>query len=183
MRPFLSVVTRCHRRPAALYNNIASLARQTNTDYQHLFIVDDDGMGIEWANRQLGEHAFRCDGDYVMVLDDDDMMTADHAIDTLIAVTHDDPQMVVFKCDHGEAGGGILPDAQVWQRDPVQGRIGMCSWIVHRDVWLNHAPDWKESTEGDYHWLMSVWDRTPRKTWLDLVLTKCQNGRSYGATE
>ena len=46
MRPFLSVVTRCYKRPDMLNENKASLRGQTDQDYEQLFIVDDVGRGV-----------------------------------------------------------------------------------------------------------------------------------------
>lgn len=182
MGKFLSVVTRCNNRPQALYANIESLATQTDKDYDQTLIVDGKSRGIPWANAQLGKQAQKANGDYILVLDDDDAMADDHAIALLkiVADEHDKPELILFRMDHGK---NILPDEHVWKKHPVSGRIGMSSWIVRSDIWRLYAGEWVEDTEADYQWLTAIWDKTPEKVWVDCVLTKCQNGRSWGSTE
>jgi hypothetical protein len=183
MQKLISVFTRCNNRPSALYANIESLSRQTMPDYEQVFIVDGSNRGIAWANMQLGANAWRADGEYVMVLDDDDAMACDDAISEIAdaVADHNHPDMVLWRMDHGE--GRILPDEHVWQAAPVEGRIGMSCWAVRRDVWLTYADRWPNDTEADYKWLSAVWSNAPRRVWIDKVLTRCQNGRSWGATE
>ena len=168
--PFLTVVTRCYRRPLLLRANKQSLAMQTDQDYEQLFVVDEVGLGVGHANRALATVSPA--GDYVLVLDDDDMLTDIGAIEALKEATVDAPDLVIFKCDH--AGLGILPDPVIWGRRPLRGHIGSCSFISRRDVWKNHIHRFGVDECGDYAYLYSVWTSMPRVVWLDRQLTAVQ---------
>ena len=180
--PFLSIITRCNNRPLGLYRNIESLAMQTCTDYEQVFGWDGQNRGVSWANDQLRVIGRRVRGDYVMVLDDDDMLNSPDAIATIREAAHDAPAMILWRMDHGDALG-ILPDDETWQQDPRQGHIGMSCWAVRRDVWMANLHEWRPRYEADYLWLAAVWYSLPDKRWIDRVLTACQNGRSVGAVE
>jgi glycosyltransferase involved in cell wall biosynthesis len=177
---FLTVVTRCYKRPVMLANNVASLEAQTDPDYEHLFIVDDEGQGIGWANRALGmvEPA----GDYVLVLDDDDMLISDRAIelmkDAAIKIqrtgrpTIEPPDLLIFKAEHGDLG--TLPSKAIWGKRPLKGHIGSCDFISRRDVWEKHIHRFGVDEGGDYAYLHAVWMDTPDVRWLDEVLASVQ---------
>ena len=170
MRPFLSVVTRCYKRPEMLAANVASLEEQTDQDYEQLFIVDEVGRGVGWANQALAgaEPA----GDYVMVLDDDDMLTNYRAIELLKLATADQPEIVIFKADHARLG--ILPRPTVWGKRPIRGSIGSCDFISRRDVWDKHITAFGTMACGDYNYLRSVWQDGPEVIWLDELLASVQ---------
>lgn len=175
--PFLSVVTRCHPdRPGFLANNMASLSRQSDQDYEHLFIADDLGRGIEWANQAL--QTATPTGDYVLILDDDDMLSDGQAIDKLRRAATGSPDVVVFKADHDFLG--ILPRNMVWCNRPIQGMIGSCDFITRRDVWYDHIHEFGTPKCGDYAFLKAVWQTGPDVVWLDEKLAAVQrisNGR------
>jgi glycosyltransferase involved in cell wall biosynthesis len=167
---FLSVVTRCYKRPDMLARNVASLEEQAEPDYEQLFIVDDIGRGVGWANQALStaEPA----GDYVMVLDDDDMLTDYRAIELLKLATVDEPPLVIFKADHARLG--ILPWPTVWGKRPIRGGIGSCDFISRRDVWEKHINAFGTLACGDYRYLQSVWQDKPDVVWLDEQLAGVQ---------
>ncbi len=170
MRPFLSVVTRCYKRPVMLANNVASLRGQTDQDYEQLLIVDEVGRGVGWANQALAtaEPA----GDYVMALDDDDKLADYRAIELLKVATEGEPELVIFKADHARLG--ILPRAVVWGKRPIRGSIGGCDFISRRDVWEKHIAAFGTMACGDYRYLRSVWQDDPKVFWLDKLLASVQ---------
>lgn len=49
---FLTVITRTYKRPGLLARNQASLAAQTDPDFEQILLVDDAGRGVAWANAQ-----------------------------------------------------------------------------------------------------------------------------------
>ena len=177
--PFLSVVTRCYKRPAMLAKNMASLEVQSEPDYEQLFIVDDEGQGIGWANRALA--TVDPTSDYVMVLDDDDMLINDRAIGLLMdAVMIDYPHLVIYRAEHGELG--VLPDELTWNKRPLKGHIGSCDFITRRDVWKEHIHQFGIDEGGDYAFLHAIWRDNPRTVWLDELLARTQR-RSNGRPE
>jgi len=177
--PFLSIVTRCHpQRASMLAKNIDSLKAQTDQGYQHILLEDDEGRGLEYANSML--QWADPEGEYVLILDDDDMLIDDEAIAKLRDVVYDRPDVVMFRAEH--AWLGTLPSARVWQREPIQGHIGSCDFIVRRDVWLEHIKAFAQPRCGDYHFIRSVWDSDPDVEWLPDVLAGVQR-ISGGAPE
>ena len=72
--PFLSIVTRCFKRPSLLERNKESVYNQLDQDWEHIFIVDDIGMGMEAANKALALNKHLISGEYVFILDDDDIL-------------------------------------------------------------------------------------------------------------
>ena len=170
---FLSIVTRCYKRPDMLVRNTESLAQQTEQDFEQLFITDDKGLGVAVANRALV--TANPAGDYVMILDDDDMLINDRAIELLkeaIVKFGTLPELVIFKADH--AGLGILPSRLTWGKRPVQGRIGSCDFITRRDVWEKHITAFGVDECGDYAFLRSIWTENPNVVWLDEILAGVQ---------
>lgn len=177
---FLSVVTRCYKRPNMLGTSLNSLQMQTDQDYEQISIVDNVGRGVPWANRAL--QAAGPTGDYVLILDDDDMLTEATAIEELRQATEREPDLVIFKCDHGPLG--VLPDDVAWKRRPLKGHIGSCSFISKRQTWRNHIHSFAVDEGGDYAYLKAVyfdWPR-PEVVWLDRQLTAVQR-ISKGAAE
>ena len=83
-KPFLSIVTRCCRRPVQLTRCIESVVNQTCHDIEQVFLVDKIGRHREnpilWANKQLERYADRVDGEYVYVLDDDGQLADNNVI-------------------------------------------------------------------------------------------------------
>ena len=175
---FLSVVTRCYKRPLLLRANQHSLRQQTDPDYEQLFIVDDVGRGLPWANRAL--QTATPSGDYVLVLDDDDMLADPEAIEVLKEATADNPELVIFKTDHAKLG--VLPNDLIWGKRPLLGLIGSCSFISRRDVWEQHIHNFGKDAAGDFAYLKAVWFNRPNVVWLDRQLAAVQR-ISHGAPE
>jgi len=163
-----------------LADNTASLARQTDRDFEQLFMIDEEGMGIGDANRIL--MVADPDGDYVLVLDDDDWLINDRAIELLKGATIESPDIVIFKADH--KGLGILPSKSAWEKRPIKGHIGSCDFITRRDVWDKHIEAFGVDEGGDYAFLKAIWEDKPVVIWLDELLAGIQRqGRSNGEPE
>ncbi len=186
MAPFLTVITRCYKRPKMLRANVASLEMQTDQDYEQLFIVDEVGRGVQWANEQFAVHTDRVNGEYVLLLDDDDKLVDREAVAKLkAAARRTGADIVVFRVDHGPLG--ILPDAIVWEKEPVHCHIGGGDLIVKADLWrrcieyFGHAVS-TISPGGDFSFMRELWSHNPRVCWLDKVLEEVQR-ISRGAPE
>ena len=193
MPPFLEVLTRCYKRPAMLAANVASLQAQTDADWTQTFLVDDVGIGINATHERMAAHAPRLVGDYVWILDDDDLCTCPTLAADLkrIAAEHD-PDVIMLKMDHGD--GRILPDAATWGDGPACSRIGCSAYVVRRALWQTHAsamvPGWYGS---DFSFINSVfgnnpalglapWLPQPRIYWHDCVASMVQV-QSFGKAE
>jgi len=150
--------------------NRHSLAAQTSQDYKQVFIVDNFGRGVGAANRALQTAPII--GEYVLILDDDDMLTSSRAIELMKIAAVDNPAIVIFKVDHDYLG--ILPDDLIWGKRPVKGHIGSCSFITRRDIWQRFIHRFGVDEGGDYAFLNAMWAEHPSVVWLDELLAGVQ---------
>lgn len=171
--PFLSILTRTYNRPDALAQCRATVEAQTDSDYEHLILRDAVGLGVAGAN-VLFLNA-QPQGEYVMMLDDDDLLASPWFVSDLRAAARAyDPDVIVFKMHNAEFG--ILPDRFVWQQEPVHSHIGGSCVAVKRHVWDECI--WSIATDGEgggpvYHgdlvFLKEVWRSTNRIHWMDKI--------------
>lgn len=170
-RPFLSIVTRTHKRPFALGQCIASVQDQADQDLEHIIIEDTEGLGVAESFRLLLKA--KPAGRYVMILDDDNLLAHPSAVSDLHAVADEyHPDVIVFRMNNAEMG--ILPDTYVWQREPLVAHIDGQTVAVRRHVWKacipavlgpHNAPIY----ESDFWYLQEVWKRTRCIHWLDQI--------------
>jgi hypothetical protein len=168
---FLSIVTRCHpNRPSMLAKNQESLTTQTDQDFEQVLIRDEVGIGVSAANALLADYDPA--GEYVWVLDDDDMCIYDGMVsDIKEIVTEHDPDVVMVKMDHG---GVIYPDAG-WGVRPVGGRVGSSANIVKREVWNAHKDKWATGRyAADFDFIRDVFQNGYIVYWYDRVVSKVQ---------
>ena len=171
--PFLSIVTRTYKRPAALARCKLLLAAQTDKDFVHQVIEDTVGLGVP------GSHALVRDahpvGEYAMILDDDDFVASPYFVSDLHAAARAyDPDVIVFRVNNAQLG--VLPSRFVWQMYPILGQIGGGNVIVKREVWdaciaaiMSDGNGGGPVYEGDYYYLAEVWRHTKRIHWMDKV--------------
>lgn len=177
-RPFLSIVTRCYKRPKMLAKNRVSAGAQIEGDFEQVFIVDDIGKGLHWANRTLHVNRARAMGEYVLILDDDDMFVDRNAIRYLKAITEKhDPDVIIFKMDQILRN---LPDME-WGKKIVRAHIGSCCFVVKRKLWYDNIyvfgdppgglDDW---VAGDCWFIDCLMKTGCSVYWFDKVLTRTQ---------
>jgi hypothetical protein len=169
---FLSVITRTHPKPVDyLALNEQSLREQLDPDYEQTVIRDEVGRGLAWANRQFYEHRYDVDGDYVIMLDDDNVLATPHAITLLKAVTWDYPNAVIFKADVGPHG--ILPTSLAWtQRRAIAWQIDGHCVVVRRDTWIEYIHEFNCDIRGDAAFLAALTAADLRIEWLNAVLVR-----------
>ena len=114
---FLEVVTRCYKRPKMLKHNIDSLLAQTCDDWQQTLIIDEEGRGVGASYLEMARYADELEGDYIWILDDDDMCIRKTLVDELrrIVIDHD-PDVIMLRMNHLERG--ILPSSN-WKEYPL----------------------------------------------------------------
>lgn len=172
--PFLSVITRTFRRPRLLANNQRSLAAQTDPDFEQIILRDDIGQGVAWANARLRDAADLPTGEYVMILDDDDLVRRQTLISELkgLAAEHGRPGVIMTRMDHGPRG--VLPPADEWGRQPGRGRVGCASPVARRDVWLRCAPHYGAAYDGDYDYIAALFAAGDPVVWHPVIATAVQ---------
>lgn len=174
MAPFLEVLTRCYKRPRLLARNMASLKKQTSGDWIQTLLVDEIGRGINWTHENLGRQAGRLAGDYIWLLDDDDVCTRETLVEELQAIAAEhNPDVIMMRMDHGERG--ILPDAGYWGRPPVHAHVGISAYVVRRSVWQAHAWAWSPGVyHSDFNFIKAIFESTPRVFWYDVIASRVQ---------
>jgi len=183
----LSVVTRCYKRPVGLRRNQLSLMLQTRQDYEQILLVDNVGLGIKAADERMAAEApALINGEYVYILDDDDMLIGNQFIAHIhaIAQTHD-PDIIIVKSDNGRLG--ILPSAAMWEKKPQPGRISTLNYVVKAEIWKRHAPAFATHPHdaGDAMFVTELFRHGYSVYWLDAIaaMTGPISGRNHRRLE
>lgn len=140
-RPFLTIVTRCHRRPELLAGNIASVNAQTDKDIEHVLIPDFSGKGIPHANKLLYRDRHRVRGEYVYILDDDNELVDRKLVARLkrAADVNDQPHVFVVRGLRPTGEIKVFPDSDAWaSRKLVKKTTNAHCYVVRGDVWKKH---------------------------------------------
>lgn len=177
---FLEVLTRCYKRPIMLLCNQRSMRNQGCTDWKQSLLVDYEGKGIAWSYQNLAAYSPNLVGDYIWILDDDDMAVSLSLVEDLkgIVKAHN-PDVIMMRMDHGERG--ILP-GKSWHQYPVMGDIGCSAFVVRRAIWQSHSRHLGAHYAGDFDFISSIFARDCEIYWFDCVASKVQR-ISLGAPE
>jgi hypothetical protein len=174
MTPFLEVLTRHHTgRPSLLQRCEESLAALESDDWVHTLLVDDKGRGVPWANQQLRHIAPKLVGEWIWILDDDDLCILPSLIDQLRSVVTPFTELVMVRGDFTAHGVGIVP-SRSWGRTPVLGDVGMSCFVVRRDCYQRFAHAFPYAPAGDYAFISTVYAglEPEQMVWLDVVASK-----------
>lgn len=178
---FLEIVTRTFgQRPTMLQRCIDSVAQQTDGDYTHTIIRDTHARGVAWAVGNLAHHI--ATGEYVIVIDDDDLLVRR----TLVAelkqiVAEHDPDVIMLRASH--VVFGVLPRNGNWGHEPQLGDVGTSNYVIRGATWNAYHSIWQAKYEGDWMYINQLW-HTPglRWYWHDVVAVHYPQ-RSNGAAE
>lgn len=178
----LEVVTRhLPGRPTYLRANMYSVRAMGETVRQTI-LPDDVGRGVGWANTQMRE--FDPVGDYVWMLDDDDMATCPNlseCVEQLAA--RFDPDLIMLRMDHGFPFGVLPSRDDFGQRLPDEGGIGVSAFITKRAHWLRNRACWGDRYAGDYDFIKRAFETADVICWHDCIASRCQHGQNNGAVE
>jgi glycosyltransferase involved in cell wall biosynthesis len=165
MKPFLSIMTRCFKRPKQLERCIASVQNQTDQDYEQLFIKDDQGRGLFWANSQIFGNRHRVNGKWVYILDDDDYLTDSYFIEDLKKIdASNNIDIVICK---GYIGDKLYPT--YWSGPPYRGGLGSPNFIVKANLFKNYSENWCKAKAGDYFFIRRVYNYGTTYWWNKIV--------------
>jgi hypothetical protein len=165
-----------------LRGNIKSMEAQSDPDWQQTMMIDGEGRGVGEAQAALANFAPYVRGEWVWVLDDDDLCIRLTLVEELKAIAADhDPDVIMTKMDHGQRG--ILPDDTHWQKPPVISHIGASAYIVKRQVWQRHAYAYSSAEySSDFDFINAIFSSDPEIYWHDCIASKVQR-ISLGAVE
>ena len=180
MSAFLEVVTRTFvgRRPDLLLRCHRSLLELEDDAWTHTVLVDPAPFGVGAANGKLA--SFEAQGDWVWVLDDDDVCCHPGLVGALLWLAETRcPDAVIVKGRWVERDI-VLPQPAVWGKRPAEGQIGAPCVITRRDVWNEHRHNWGERYAGDFDFIDGLFDAGLEIAWLDMVVVEvsaANNGR------
>lgn len=183
--PFLSIVTRCFRRPNSLRKCIRSVKAQTDQDYEHVFIIDRKGFGRLAADQNLHKFKELCHGRYVMVLDDDDMITDKSFIaEVKQAALQHFPDVIVWRgIIHPYGEKDPLPRMNGnWGVRPEHCGIGSFCFCVSNEIYQRHIVKFDCNDVSDYNFIKDVHENGYRWHWIKKVYVRTQK-KSYGRPE
>jgi len=180
-------ITRCHpARPRMLETCMNSIRKQTCGDYNHLLLKDptSEGYGIDAANKAIQELA-DVNGEFAMVLDDDDMLMYDGFVQDFVGMVKNKPDVVIFRGI--VRGKGTLPPDEYWEKPPVRGKIGSFCFAVSREYWQIYHNYWRPS-EGyqkmcDYTFIDVCYRNAEKIMWIDKIVACTQFGANNGRSE
>lgn len=175
--PFLSVMTRCYKRPMYLYLNKVSLLQQKDPDYEQFLLIDKIGQGIEGANCFLEKAKDLATGKYVFILDDDNAVVYDNFITDLKRIdTEYNPDIIFFKKKQ------IIeyPTYKSWSKYPVEDHIDTSCFCIKLDLYLEHIHNFSVPRKGDFSFISKVYPKSKRVFWFDKktnMAFRISNGR------
>lgn len=167
MRPFLTLYIPFFRRaeghvarPKALcecFNSIDAQWTPRENFVQKLLVEDATlgGSGVGGMFAQVPANAKAVDGDYVMLLGDDDVLADETVVGRLysIAESASFPDVIIVSTE--KAQHGRLPYDH--QGPPICGRIDLGCVVTRRDVWMAHVHDYGDIYEGDFKHVDAMW--------------------------
>ena len=174
MAPFIEVLTRTYKRPGMLERNRGSLLSQTFKRWQQTLLVDEIGIGVPAASEKIGAYAPLLVGEYIWILDDDDICVVPELFQALSGIVIASlPDVIMLKMDHGPRG--ILPDLGYWEAEPEHGHIGISAYVIKRELWQQCAGAWMPGAyHSDYNFIKSIFETKPSVYWYNVIASKVQ---------
>jgi len=164
---FLSVYTATYNRPQLLDRCMTSVLRQS-LPCEHIIVHDHVGLGVAGMYTDVKNHAHRCTGDYVMMLNDDDYLRHNDVVWDLWQADHgSDAEVLMFR---GDLCGEIYPREDSWRFAPNLGSVCISNFAMRNDIWLKHARDWQPIYEADFAMIDLLWKQNYTFKWLDPVV-------------
>jgi hypothetical protein len=171
MRPYLSIVTRCCKRPTMLSECIGSVIALRDHDVEQVFIVDRDQVGVARANRLFAENTHRIDGEYVYILDDDTMITDSRFVGYIKKAAKKNPDVIMFRSWRPQLNPHILPREAEW-RHPERLKVGSTNcltYVVRAGLWKENVHAFGVAAGGDWEFLKTLRDQKCSFAWVNQI--------------
>ena len=166
---FLQVITRTFlKRPGLLAEHEKSLAALSDPDWEQTLVVDDAGRGVAWANANLA--TVPATGEWVWVLDDDDLCVKGDLVETLKRLGAErECGVIVMRATH--VAYTILPHDNNWGVRPTLTDCGYSNFFIRGEAWNRHRAKFRELDcyAADHAFYAHVWDQGERFHWHDAI--------------
>jgi len=161
-QPFLTIVTRSYKKPKCLERNIESVQAQIDQDLEQVFIIDDAGRGLAWADQALDQNKHRNSGQYIMVLDDDDVITNKNFIALLKLITKNhNPDVIIWRGKFTAINLVLPPLDRYWGIKPVKAFIGSFNYCIRKEIYDEYIHICNTGACGDYDLITAIFNKTP----------------------
>ena len=182
IKPFISIVTRhLYTRPNMFKNCCDSVAMQKDQDFEHVVITDNEGIGSAKANGLFNKNKDQVKGEYVFMLDDDDVLISDEFIgDMKQLVKLHNPEIIFVRMLINDE---LYPTEMDWKKPRLyQNHIGTSNIVVRNDLWQKYIHCFIEAQVGDFVFINEIYKTNPRVCWQDKIYSKTVKV-SKGASE
>jgi glycosyltransferase involved in cell wall biosynthesis len=176
-RPFLTIVTRSYKKPKCLKKNIESVKAQIDQDLEQIFIIDDVGRGLAWADTALNENKHRNNGKYIMVLDDDDIITHKNFVALIKQIAErTDPDVIIWRGKFTEINVVLPPLDAYWKVRPNKQFIGSFNYCIRKEIYDEYIHVCCSGSCGDYDLIYSIFARqpSPKVFWYNKIFVSTQ---------
>jgi hypothetical protein len=147
-----------------------SVMGQGCKDCEQVILEDTEGLGAGGSHKLFYDAPVK--GDYVYVLDDDDMLADINVVESIKGFIESQgrPPFIVVRVRHPYT---ILPEMEYWgcPRVPPYGHIGSGGVVTRRDVWLSHRDKWTLDYHGDHNFIESLFRDYPAM-WYNIIAVK-----------
>jgi GT2 family glycosyltransferase len=204
MNNFIYVLIRTHKRPKALRRCLNSLCEQTNknfsvaiiSDYEkdlvenlaheypdiHFMFIHVRPLGYPGCNLYLNQVKNYIDSDYVIFVDDDDIVVDNTYFKTIENITNVSPYPVIIS--KSQFPRIIIPPDNRWGLYPQTGYIGTLNFCIRNDIYKRC--NWSGDQTGDFHFIKDVFDNIDWQNevlWYNNVTTKVGDRPRFGKGE
>lgn len=184
MARFLSIYTPTYKRPTLLAACIQSVNDQTiRGEIEHVIMVDEVGVGIAGMFAEIPNHLERLTGEYVYVLQDDDVLAGPDVVERLRAFVRVKraPGVVIVR---NRKRDSVYPT--YWGERPRRNHIDLGNYVIRQDVFAQHVTDFGQRYDGDFDFIDAVWQAGWPFGWCDLLFAEALGtglGRQEGEIE
>jgi hypothetical protein len=169
-RPFLSIVTRTHKRPIQLLQCLESISKMTDNDYENVLLVDssDRGIGVGAANGMFARNKHRIHGKWVYILDDDNILIDNDLLKSIKKIDNKEhPDVIMFRISHE---GLVLPEDSHWKKAPEIKHVDSSCLAVRKEIWDRHIASFNKPSCGDFFFARELYNKGYKFYWHDRVV-------------
>lgn len=145
-----------------------SVESQNCGRWEQVVLYDLSNVGVDAANRLFASMPFT--GDYVLALDDDDVLYEGNTICALTeTLRRVQPDVLVARVQHWDR---VRPDDSHWEaRKAELNEIGGSSVVVRADVWRRYVTEWGAHYGGDFDFIQAALQERS-VYWLDRIIVR-----------